>query len=94
MTHLLTRVVLTEPSLTVGLLPRSLNAGGDVRAPSITRSLPLPVLTSSRAEPLLTRGLLTLLTLAVPTIPTEIAAARMLQLAVAFGADTNHCGHS
>ncbi len=74
MTHLLTRVVLTEPSLTVGLLPRSLNAGGDVRAPS--------------------SGLLTLLTLAVPTIPTEIAAARMLQLAVAFGADTNHCGHS
>ena len=34
-----------------------------------------------------------LLTLAVPAIPTEVAAARVLELAVAFGADADHVGH-
>ena len=31
-----------------------------------------------------------LLTLAVTTIPAEIASARVLKLTVAFGADTDH----
>lgn len=34
-----------------------------------------------------------LLTLAVPTIPAEVAAARVFELAVAFGADADHVGH-
>ena len=34
-----------------------------------------------------------LLTLAVATIPTEVAAARVFELAVAFGADADHGGH-
>ena len=34
-----------------------------------------------------------LLTLAVSTVPTEIAATRVLELAVALGADADHVGH-
>lgn len=34
-----------------------------------------------------------LLTLAVPAIPAEVTAARMFELAVAFGADADHVGH-
>lgn len=37
--------------------------------------------------------LLGLLTLAVAAIPAEITAARVLELAVAFGADADHVGH-
>ena len=33
------------------------------------------------------------LTLAVPAIPAKIAAAGVLKLAVAFGADADHVGH-
>ena len=33
------------------------------------------------------------LTLAISTIPAEIAAARVLQLPVALGADADHVGH-
>ena len=33
------------------------------------------------------------LTLAIPTVPTEVAAAGVLELAVAFGADADHVGH-
>src|SRR5712692_5656567 len=73
----------TEPSLTVGLVPRSRS----------TRSLPLSVLTSSRAQPSLTRGLLTLLTLAVPTIPTKITPTRVFQLAGTLRALADHRGH-
>src|SRR6185369_16129080 len=36
---------------------------------------------------------LNLLTLAVAAVPAEIAAARVLELAVAFGADADHVGH-
>jgi len=35
----------------------------------------------------------TLLALAVAAIPTKIAAARVFQLPVAFGADADHVGH-
>src|SRR5207253_6431999 len=38
-------------------------------------------------------ALLASLAFAVPTIPTEIAAARVFQLAAAFGADADHRGH-
>ena len=34
-----------------------------------------------------------LLTLAVATVSTEVAAAGVFQLAVAFGADADHVGH-
>ena len=34
-----------------------------------------------------------LLTLAVAAVTAEIAAARVLELAVAFGADADHAGH-
>ena len=34
-----------------------------------------------------------LLTLAVTTIATEVAAARVFELAFAFGADADHVGH-
>jgi len=34
-----------------------------------------------------------LLTLAVPTIPTEITTTRMLQLAMTFGTSADHSGH-
>ena len=34
-----------------------------------------------------------LLTLAVATVAAEVAAARVLELAVAFGADADHVGH-
>ena len=37
--------------------------------------------------------LVELLTLAVPTIPAEVAPAGMLQLPMAFGADADHVGH-
>ena len=36
---------------------------------------------------------LLLLTLAIATVPTEITSARVLELAVAFGADADHVGH-
>jgi len=36
---------------------------------------------------------LNLLTLAVAAVPAEIAAARVLELAVAFRADADHVGH-
>ena len=34
-----------------------------------------------------------LLTLAVAAVPAEITAARVFELAVAFGADADHVGH-
>ena len=34
-----------------------------------------------------------LLTLAVAAVPAEVAAAGVLELAVAFGADADHVGH-
>ena len=93
MTHPLTRVVLTAPSLTVGLLPRSMRTGRPRSQQDPPASIGGTYLnltaTCHRAKPLLTRGLLTLLTLAIPTIPTEITAARVLQLATAFGADAD-----
>ena len=36
---------------------------------------------------------LNLFTLALAAVPTEIAAARVLELAVAFRADADHVGH-
>ena len=33
------------------------------------------------------------LTLAIPAVPAEITSARVLELAVAFGADADHVGH-
>ena len=32
-------------------------------------------------------------TLAIPAVPAEVAAAGVLELAVAFGADADHVGH-